>query len=104
MPTGTFEYTTEQERMAIESAIAFVAEMHSLAQSAPPGQILSACEEHGLEQGRDFLRKTLQRVLQDRILLAEQITKDATPKKKETRGAASNAPDLCVSNDGARRT
>jgi len=38
MPTGTFEYRGEAERVALERAIAFVAEMHSLAQTAPDGE------------------------------------------------------------------
>jgi hypothetical protein len=33
MPTGTFDYRSEAERLAIERAIAFVAEMHALAQT-----------------------------------------------------------------------
>jgi hypothetical protein len=33
-PSVTFEYRSEQERVAIEQGVAFVAEMHSLAQTA----------------------------------------------------------------------
>jgi hypothetical protein len=72
MPTGTFEYRSEQERLAIEGAIAFVAEMHSLAQTAPEGHILQACESHALDQGRDLLRHTLQQAVQARIDSAEK--------------------------------
>lgn len=72
MPTGTFEYRSEQERVAIERAVAFVAEMHSLAQSAPDGQVLHACEGHALDAGRDLLRHTLQRAAQARVDAAEQ--------------------------------
>jgi hypothetical protein len=72
MPTGTFEYRSEQERLAIEGAIAFVAEMHSLAQTAPEGHILQACESHALDQGRDLLRRPLQLATQDRIDSAEK--------------------------------
>ena len=49
MPTGTFEYRTDAERKAIERAIAFVAEMHDLARTAPAAQVLDQCEQqsHG---------------------------------------------------------
>ena len=49
MPTGMFEYRDEGERRAIERAIAFVAEMHDLAQAAPAGQVLSLCETQAVE-------------------------------------------------------
>lgn len=72
MPSGTFEYRNEQERVAIERAIAFVAEMHSLAQTAPDGQALHACEGHALGAGRKLLRDVLQRAAQARIDDAEK--------------------------------
>lgn len=72
MPTGTFEYHSEQERRAIEGAIAFVAEMHSLAQATPDGLILHACEGHALDAGRQLLRRCLQAAVQQRIDSAEQ--------------------------------
>lgn len=72
MPTVTFEYRNEQERFAIERAVAFVAEMHSLAQTAPDGHILHTCEGHALDAGRDLLRSTLQHAVQTRIDHAEE--------------------------------
>ena len=72
MPTGTFEYRSEQERVAIERAISFVAEMHSLAQTTPDGQVLHTCEGVALDQGRDLLRLTLQLAVQSRITSSEE--------------------------------
>jgi hypothetical protein len=72
MPTVTFEYRSEQERLAIQRAVAFVAEMHSLAQTAPDGHVLHACEGHALDAGRDLLRSTLQQAVQTRIDHAEE--------------------------------
>ena len=66
MPTGTFDYRNEAERIAIERAIAFVAEMHALAQAAPDGQVLPLCETLALGAGRDLLRSTLQQAAQAR--------------------------------------
>jgi hypothetical protein len=71
MPSVTFEYRSEQERVAIERAVAFVAEMHSLAQASPAGQVLHACEGHALDAGRDVLRLTLQQAVQARVAAAE---------------------------------
>jgi len=72
MPTGTFAYRRDEERRALEAAIAFVAEMHHLALTAPAGQVLPLCEQQALGPGRDLLRATLQRAVQARADQAEQ--------------------------------
>src|SRR5215210_1529540 len=54
MPTVTFEYRSEQERVAIERAVAFVSEMHSLAQTTPDGRVLRACEGHALDRSHGY--------------------------------------------------
>lgn len=71
MPTGTFEYRDDAERVAIEQAIAFVAQMRDLALNAAPGQVLDQCEGHALDAGRDLLRSTLQQAVQTSIDHAE---------------------------------
>ncbi len=72
MPTGMFEYRSEGERRAIEQAIAFVAEMHDLARTAPDGQVLGWCEGQAVERGRELLRATLQEAAQARVEVAEE--------------------------------
>ena len=72
MPTGTFEYRDDGERRSIERAIAFVAEMRDLAQTAPDGQVLGLCEGQAVERGRDLLRATLQEAVQARVESAEE--------------------------------
>ena len=72
MPVGTFEYRSESERITMERALAFVAQMHDLALSAPPGQVLDLCEGQALDAGRDFLQTTLQQALQTLIDQAEE--------------------------------
>jgi hypothetical protein len=67
MPTGTFEYRNDAERRAIERAITFVAQLHDLALTAPPGQVLALCEAQASERGRDLLQATLQQAAQARI-------------------------------------
>ena len=52
-------------------AVAFVAQMHDLALSAPPGQVLTACESQALDAGRDVLRATIQDAVQSRVDHAE---------------------------------
>jgi len=89
MPTGTFEYRNEQERVAIERAIAFVAEMHALAQAAPDGQVLQACEGHALGAGRDLLRHTLQQAAQARVDAAEQKGAPRAAARAPARSASS---------------
>ena len=93
MPTGTFEYRSEGERRAIERAIAFVAEMHDLAQTAPDGQVLGLCEGQAVERGRDLLRATLQEAVQARVEAAEE--------KKGRRGNARAAAGSASSGGAA---
>ena len=64
MPTGTFEYRDESERVAIEQAIAFVAQMRDLAVTAPHGQVIDRLEGHALDAGRELLRTALERGVQ----------------------------------------
>lgn len=92
MPTGTFEYHSEAERIAIHQAIAFVAEMHALAHTAPGGQVLHACEGHALDAGRQLLQRTLQQAVQARI--------DDDEKKGRLHATAS-ATARSTSNDAA---
>jgi hypothetical protein len=72
VPVGTFEYQAPQQRQAIEAAIAFVTQMHPLARTAPPGQVLAACERHALGQGHQLLRDALANATQARVADAEQ--------------------------------
>ena len=95
MPTGTFAYRTDAERLAIEAAIAFVTELHQVARMAPPGHVLDQCEAQALDAGRVLLRNTLQQAVQARIADAEQ--KGATP-------APARAPDRSASNGGVTAT
>ena len=91
MPTVSFEYRSEAERIAIEQAVAFVAEMHSLAQTAPEGHILHACEAQALDAGRDLLRATLQQAVQHRIDHAEKKGATLAPVRAPARSASSDA-------------
>ena len=91
MPTVAFEYQTDEERLAIEAAIAHVCEMRQLALNAPPGQVLSRCEERALDQGRKLIRSTLQQAVQARI--------DEAEKKGAAPGPV-RAPGRSASNGG----
>lgn len=95
MPTGMFEYRDEGERRAIERAIAFVAEMRDLAQTAPCGQVLGLCETQAVERGHELLRATLQDAVQARVGAAEE--------KKGRRGDARAGADSASSGDAAGR-
>jgi hypothetical protein len=91
MPTGTFVYRNEQERAAIERAIAFVAEMHTLAQASPEGQVLHAWEGMALDQGRELLRLTLQQAVQTRVDVAEEKGGLPPPARARARSTSSDA-------------
>ena len=72
MPTLTIEYRDENERLALEQALAYLAQLHQLALTAPDGTVLAACEQHALADGRALLRSTLAAALESRIEAAEQ--------------------------------
>ena len=72
MPTLTIEYHDEDQRLALEQAIAYVADLRQLAIDAPAGTVLEACEGLALGKGRALLRSTLAAALQGRIAQAEQ--------------------------------
>jgi hypothetical protein len=66
MPTLSIEYATEAERLALEQAIAFLAQMRRVAASAPDGSVLAACEQVALADGRRLLKGALARAVQSR--------------------------------------
>jgi hypothetical protein len=80
MPTLTIEYHDEDQRLALEQVIAYVADLRQLAIDAPAGTVLEACEGLALDKGRALLRSTLAAALHSRIARAEQ--------KGGTRGSA----------------
>lgn len=84
MPTGTFEYRDEAERVGIEQAIAFVAQMRDLAVTAPHGRVIDHLEGHALDAGRELLRTTLERAVQASVT-------DGEGKKGRIAGARAGA-------------
>jgi hypothetical protein len=67
MPTITLVYETEAERLILEQAAAYVAELRRVGATAPPGTVLAACEEVALASGRRWVRDSLAAALQDRV-------------------------------------
>ncbi len=72
MPTLQVEYRDEAERLALEQAIAYLAQLRQVAQDAPDGSVLAAWERLALADGRALLRSTLAAALEGRIAAAEQ--------------------------------
>jgi hypothetical protein len=72
MPTLTIEYRDDSERLALEQAIAYVSQLRDVAQTAPSGSVLAACEQLALRDGRALLRSTLATALEGRIAVSEQ--------------------------------
>ena len=72
MPALTIEYRDAAERLALEQAIAYVSQLRQVAQEAPDGTVLAACEKLALRDGRALLRSTLAAALTGRIASAEQ--------------------------------
>jgi hypothetical protein len=87
MPTLTIEYRDDAERLALEQAIAYVSQLRQLAQDAPDGSVLAACEKLALADGRALLRSTLAAALEGRIAAAEQKGGPPAPAPTRTPGA-----------------
>jgi hypothetical protein len=84
MPTLTIEYRDDDERLALEQAIAYVSELRQIAVDAPAGTVLDACENLALDKGRALLRSTLAAALHSRVALAEQKGATLVPVPKRT--------------------
>jgi hypothetical protein len=72
MPTLLIEYVDDAERLALEQAVAFVRQLRQVADTAPDGTVLAACEEATLRDGRTLLRKSLAAAVAGRTAAAEQ--------------------------------
>ena len=84
MPTLTIEYRDENERLALEQAVAYIHDLRQLAVEAPAGTVLEACEGLALEKGRALLRSTLAAALGSRVALAEQKGGPHAPAPRRT--------------------
>lgn len=81
MPTLTIEYQTDAERLILEQAVAFLAQMRDVGATAPDGTVLAACERVALESGRRLVRDTLAAAVQARA--------DGTDASKKSRAPGS---------------
>jgi hypothetical protein len=87
MPTLTIEYRDEDERLALEQAIAYITDLRQLALDAPAGTVLDACEGLALGKGRALLRSTLAAALHGRIAVAEREGGTLAPAPGRTPGS-----------------
>jgi len=90
MPVLTIEYRDERERLGLEQAIAFFTQMRRVAQTAPDGAVLAACEQVALKDGPALLRAGLAAAVQGRIEVAEQ--KGGPPASGTVRAGAPASP------------
>ncbi|MBN9518988.1 hypothetical protein J0H58_10800 [bacterium] len=86
MPTLTIEYRTEAERLVLEQAVAFLTQVRQVADTAPDGTVLAACERVALDSGRRLVRDTLAQAVQARA--------DATDAPKKCRGSGPRGDTL----------
>jgi hypothetical protein len=89
MPILTIEYQTEAERLLLEQAVAFFTQLRQVADTAPDGTVLAACEQLALADGRKLVRDALGTAVQQRA--------DATDaqKKSPARGRKGGAAGGC---------
>ena len=85
MPTLTVEYATDADRLALEQAIAFVTDLRRLADTAPDGTVLDACEALAVGDGRQLLRDSLAAAVPARADAADSKKAGGRPKGRRTR-------------------
>src|SRR5438552_13137085 len=90
MPVLMIEYRDEAERLGLEQVLAFFAQMRQVAQTAPDGTVLAACERVAVEDGRALLRHSLAAAVATRIDAAEQ--KGGPPAWERAHAAAPASP------------
>jgi hypothetical protein len=96
MPMLTIEYQDEHERLALEQAMAYIAQLRQLALTAPEGTVLAACEAQALRDGRALLRSTLTAALHSRIAAEEQKGGlPASAPKRTPDAAKADTPARC---------
>ena len=71
MPTLTVEYRTKAERLILEQALAFFAQMRQVGATAPDGTVPAACERVALDSGRQLVRDALASAVQQRADTAD---------------------------------
>ena len=86
MPTLTIEYATDAERLMLEQAVAFFAELRTVAHTAPHGTVIDAREALALTGGRKLLRDSLGHAVQARIDAADR------EQKRPANGTKDRAP------------
>jgi hypothetical protein len=87
MPSLTITYRDEAERLALEQAIAYVAQLRAVAQEAPDGSVLDACEKLARKVGRALLRSTRACALEGRVAACEQKGGPPASAPRRTPGA-----------------
>ena len=78
MPTISFHYDTDSERLELERASACVAEMRRLGRTAAYGTVLDTLERHALDRGRAFLRDNLAATVQARAAGEKKVPANAS--------------------------
>jgi hypothetical protein len=77
---------TLEDRLLLEQARAFIAELHRVADAAPDGQVLRIAERFTVEKGREFLRCALAQVLQSQANAVEKKVPPPAPVPAATVG------------------
>ena len=78
MPTLAIEYETDEERMILEQAVTYVAEIRRVGSTAAAGTVLAACEAVAVRSGRQLIRDSLAAAVQGRADAQKKCRASAT--------------------------
>ena len=78
MPTISFQSDTDAERLELERAAAYVAEMRRLGRTAAYGTVLDTLERFALDCGRALIRDNLAATVQARATGEKKVPANAS--------------------------
>ena len=78
MPTISFHYDTDAERLELERVCAYAAEMRQLGRTAAYGTVLDTLERFALDRGRALIRDNLAATVQARATGEKKVPANAS--------------------------
>ena len=78
MPTISFHYDTDAERLELERVCAYAAEMRQLGRTAAYGTVLDTLERFALDRGRALIRDNLAATVQARATGEKKVPATAS--------------------------
>lgn len=91
-----------EEALIVEQALAMYREMQRTAHAAPDGQVLAQVEQLAVTRGREFMRKSLEAVVNEQAQEVEKKGRAVEPARAADRGITGDGKNAPCSRRPAR--